>query len=104
MAIWKYKSYSVSFDVPLIHRVRFVYQKDRLRSWDAKIFVYFSEDPEAFEGIPSIPGVNRFGVNKMVEFLSPLVQKGLSSVLLFGVIDTLSKVIIHHVEYLIKIL
>lgn len=53
--------------------------------------LFVTEDPEAFEGIPSIPGVNRFGINKMVEFLSPLVQKGLSSVLLFGVLDALPK-------------
>lgn len=38
-----------------------------------------------------MPSVYRFGLNKLVEHLNPLVELGLSSILLFGVIDTLPK-------------
>ncbi|KAJ6641804.1 Delta-aminolevulinic acid dehydratase, partial [Pseudolycoriella hygida] len=34
-----------------------------------------------------MPGVHRFGCNKLRAFLEPLVNQGLSSVLLFGVVD-----------------
>jgi porphobilinogen synthase len=39
-----------------------------------------------------MPGVYRFGIKKLTEYLRPLVEMGLKSVLLFGVIDTLPKV------------
>ena len=42
-------------------------------------FLLFRED------ISSLPGVSRFGVNSVIDFLKPLVNLGLSSVLLFGV-------------------
>jgi len=48
------------------------------------IFVTNSH-PDAIEAITSLPGVNRYGINKVIDFLSPLVQKGLRSVLIFGV-------------------
>lgn len=38
-----------------------------------------------------MPGVHRYGVNKIVSALEPLVKKGLSSVLLFGVIKSVGK-------------
>ncbi|KAG8265423.1 Endoplasmic reticulum chaperone BiP [Homalodisca vitripennis] len=41
--------------------------------------------------IDSMPGVYRYGVNRIVPELKPLVDKGLKSVLLFGVITGLSK-------------
>jgi len=40
------------------------------------------------EQIGSMPGVKRLGINKLIEALTPLVEKGLSSVLLFGVIES----------------
>ena len=38
-----------------------------------------------------MPGVSRFGVNALVKFVKPLVEKGLKSVLLFSV-TSLAKV------------
>ena len=38
-----------------------------------------------------MPSVYRFGLKKLMEHLNPLVEMGLSSILLFGVIETLPK-------------
>lgn len=38
-----------------------------------------------------MPGVSRFGINRLRDHLSPLILKGLTSVLLFGVPDKLPK-------------
>lgn len=38
-----------------------------------------------------MPGISRFGVNSLIRHLEPLVNKGLKSVLLFGVIDKTHK-------------
>lgn len=38
-----------------------------------------------------MPSVYRYGLKKLMEHLNPLVEMGLSSILLFGVIDTLPK-------------
>jgi len=38
--------------------------------------------------IPSMPGVFRYGVNTLIKELKLLVEKGLSSVLIFGVVDS----------------
>ncbi|EJD52846.1 tetrapyrrole biosynthesis, porphobilinogen synthase [Auricularia subglabra TFB-10046 SS5] len=64
------------------------------RAWQAKrtltkeMFMYpifITDDPNAHVVIPTLPGQCRWGVNKLQEFLGPLVQKGLKSVILFGV-------------------
>jgi len=47
--------------------------------------IFITDDPEASVPIPSLPGQCRWGVNKLQEFLQPLVEKGLQSVILFGV-------------------
>jgi porphobilinogen synthase len=47
--------------------------------------IFITDDPNASVLIPSLPGQRRWGVNKLVAFLEPLVKKGLSSVILFGV-------------------
>lgn len=45
------------------------------------MYLHFSRDePDAVQPISSLPGVNRYGVNKLVDALTPLVQNGLSSV------------------------
>jgi len=49
------------------------------------------ESPEAKQDIASLPGVSRWGTTSVLDFLRPLVSKGLSSVLLFGVPDKVSK-------------
>ena len=64
------------------------------RNWQAKrqlaksMFMYpifITDDPEASVEIPSLPNQRRWGVNQLEGFLKPLVEKGLESVLLFGV-------------------
>lgn len=47
--------------------------------------IFITDDPDASVEIASLPGQRRWGVNKLEGFLGPLVQKGLKSVILFGV-------------------
>jgi len=47
--------------------------------------IFITDDPEASVVIQSLPGQRRWGVNKLEEFIGPLVKKGLRSVILFGV-------------------
>jgi len=47
--------------------------------------IFVTDDPNASVLIPSLPGQHRWGVNRLKEFLGPLVEKGLQSVILFGV-------------------
>ena len=47
--------------------------------------LFLTDDPDEETVIPSLPGQHRRGLNKLVAFLTPLVQKGLRSVILFGV-------------------
>ncbi|EJF65167.1 tetrapyrrole biosynthesis porphobilinogen synthase [Dichomitus squalens LYAD-421 SS1] len=70
------------------------YQHPLSRSWQAQrtltknMFMYpifITDEPDARVEIASLPGQCRWGVNKLEEFLGPLVQKGLRSVILFGV-------------------
>ena len=70
------------------------YQHPLSRSWQAQrtltknMFMYpifITDDPEARVEIASLPGQCRWGVNKLEDFLGPLVKKGLRSVILFGV-------------------
>ena len=48
--------------------------------------IFISDDPDASEAIPTMPGQRKWGVNKLEEFLGPLVKKGLRSIIIFGVI------------------
>ncbi|TFK44852.1 hypothetical protein BDQ12DRAFT_641849 [Crucibulum laeve] len=70
------------------------YQHPLSRSWQAKrqltksmlmYPIFITDDPNASVEIASLPGQRRWGVNKLEEFLGPLVKKGLQSVILFGV-------------------
>lgn len=47
--------------------------------------IFITDDPEASVIIKALPGQRRWGVNKLEEFIGPLVNKGLKSVILFGV-------------------
>ncbi|KAE8229651.1 hypothetical protein CF326_g5375 [Tilletia indica] len=47
--------------------------------------IFITDDPDASIELASMPGQRRWGVNKLEEFLGPLVRKGLKSVILFGV-------------------
>jgi len=53
--------------------------------------IFLIENDDHSEEIPSMPGVCRFGINKLQLHLEPLVKMGLSSILLFGVVDRLPK-------------
>lgn len=54
--------------------------------------IFITDDPEANVVIQSLPNQRRWGVNKLEEFIGPLVKKGLKSVILFGVPFTCVKV------------
>jgi porphobilinogen synthase len=47
--------------------------------------LFISDQPDEMTLIPSLPGQHRFGLNRLISFLEPLVAKGLRSVILFGV-------------------
>jgi len=47
--------------------------------------LFITDNPDDHELIPSLPGQYRWGLNKIVAFVKPLVAKGLKSVILFGV-------------------
>ncbi|XP_013789188.1 delta-aminolevulinic acid dehydratase-like, partial [Limulus polyphemus] len=53
--------------------------------------VFLVDEPDAVQDISSMPEVSRYGVEKIVNFIDPLVKKGLTSVLLFGVPSKLPK-------------
>ncbi|XP_011210917.1 delta-aminolevulinic acid dehydratase [Bactrocera dorsalis] len=50
--------------------------------------IFLISDDDAIEPIKSMPGQSRMGVNQLRKFIEPLISKGLSSVLLFGVVDS----------------
>lgn len=54
--------------------------------------IFITDDPEAEVDIPTLPGQKRWGINRLEGFLRPLVEKGLKSVILFGVPLELEKV------------
>lgn len=73
-----------------------------LRQWhetgvqvDAKTFMYpllvLDDELEVTKEVPDVPGVSCYSVIALEDHLDPLVRKGLSSVLLHGVISKLTK-------------
>ncbi|KAJ8039171.1 Delta-aminolevulinic acid dehydratase [Holothuria leucospilota] len=83
------------------HRLHSGYQHDLMRRWqcnDSKITreqlifpVFVSDDADAIQEINGFPNQNRYGLNRLVDFLNPLTENGLRSVLLFGVPTKLEK-------------
>ena len=55
--------------------------------------IFISDDPNACVEISSLPGQCRWGVDRLEGFLDRLVEKGLQSVILFGVPLTCEKVL-----------
>lgn len=53
--------------------------------------VFLLEDEDASQPVNSMPEVYRYGINKLIPVLEDLVPKGLKSILLFGIIETLPK-------------
>lgn len=54
--------------------------------------IFITDDPTASVEIATLPGQRRWGVDRLEEFIGPLVKKGLRSVILFGVPLTCEKV------------
>lgn len=54
--------------------------------------IFITDNPDASDEISSLPNQRRWGVNKLEEFLGPLISKGLKSVILFGVPFNMKKV------------
>jgi porphobilinogen synthase len=53
--------------------------------------VFIHEKQDVKEEIAALPGQYRYGINTIKESFAPLVKKGLSSILLFGVPGTIEK-------------
>src|ERR1700721_4732387 len=47
--------------------------------------LFITDNPDEETPIPPLPNQHRRGLNRLVPFLTPLVAKGLKSVILFGV-------------------
>ena len=47
--------------------------------------LFITDNPDEFSPIPSLPNQHRIGLNRLIPFLTPLVARGLRSVILFGV-------------------
>lgn len=60
----------------------------KITSEDLILPLFISEDEDIFESISSMPNVHRIGVNRLSEFLTPLIELGLKSVLIFGVLNS----------------
>lgn len=87
--------------VPVTHILHSSYSNSVLRSWQSgnttiqphnlMYPLFIVDDPEAEQEIGGMPGIFRFGVNRLGNHLKKAVQDGLSSVLLFGVPFSLPK-------------
>ncbi|PLW05500.1 hypothetical protein PCANC_24688 [Puccinia coronata f. sp. avenae] len=61
-------------------------QAERSLTKDMLMFpIFISDNPDAKEPIDSFPNQYRLGLNVLEGFLRPLIEKGLQSVILFGV-------------------
>lgn len=77
------------------------YSNSLLRQWQSSgtelhthnfmLPLFIVDDAEAKQDIASLPGVSRWGVNSVITYLRPIVETGLTSVLLFGVPANLPK-------------
>lgn len=56
------------------------------------MYLFHFSEKETIEEIPSMPNIARMGPNKLINEIKTLIEKGLSSVLLFGVVDSSLKV------------
>ncbi|XP_039765475.1 delta-aminolevulinic acid dehydratase [Pararge aegeria] len=53
--------------------------------------VFLLENEEAMQAVSSMPNVFRYGINKLIPALSELVDRGLKSILIFGIVESLPK-------------
>ncbi|KAA8900652.1 hypothetical protein FN846DRAFT_799061 [Sphaerosporella brunnea] len=62
------------------------WQAERQLTKSALVYpLFITDNPDEETLVPSLPGQCRRGINKLVPFLTPLVERGLRSVILFGV-------------------
>jgi len=83
------------------HGLHAGYQHETIRQWQSTstqisasqlIYPLFITDVEdVAEEIPSMPDQFRWGVNRVIEHVRPLIERGLQTVLLFGVPSHLPK-------------
>ncbi|PVH94639.1 delta-aminolevulinic acid dehydratase [Periconia macrospinosa] len=85
---------SVSISGEVSSQLHGGYSHPLARAWQAErqltksMLIYplfISDQPDEETLIPSLPNQHRRGLNKVVPYLRPLVEKGLRSVILFGV-------------------
>ena len=85
---------SVSISGDISSQLHGGYSHPLARSWQAErqltksmlIYpIFITDNPDDNELIPSLPGQKRVGLNKLIPLITPLVAKGLKSVMLFGV-------------------
>ena len=85
---------SVSISGDISSQLHGGYSHPLSRAWQAErqltksMLIYplfITDDPDDESLIPSLPGQKRWGVNKLVGMLTPLIARGLKSVILFGV-------------------
>ncbi|KAJ5808934.1 tetrapyrrole biosynthesis porphobilinogen synthase [Penicillium riverlandense] len=85
---------SVSISGDISSQLHSGYSHPLSRSWQAErqltkdMLIYplfITDNPDEATPIPSLPNQCRWGINRLVPFLTPLVRKGLRSVILFGV-------------------
>ncbi|KXT16675.1 hypothetical protein AC579_8032 [Pseudocercospora musae] len=85
---------SVSISGDISSQLHGGYSHPLARAWQAErqltksMLIYplfITDNPNEETSIPSLPGQKRMGLNRIVPFLTPLVAKGLKSVILFGV-------------------
>ncbi|PGH17012.1 hypothetical protein AJ79_01396 [Helicocarpus griseus UAMH5409] len=68
------------------HPLNRAWQAERQLTKSMLIYpLFITDNPDEETPIPSLPNQHRRGINRLVPFLTPLVQKGLRSVILFGV-------------------
>ncbi|UJR16080.1 hypothetical protein I4U23_002993 [Adineta vaga] len=85
------------------HLLHSGYFNETLRSWQGSnttlnikqlIYPVFVTDlipDESSEDIPNFPEQRRYGVDALIDHLSPLIQKGLKTILIFGVTSNMNK-------------
>ncbi|KNG43963.1 delta-aminolevulinic acid dehydratase [Stemphylium lycopersici] len=73
---------SVSISGDIKSQLHGGYSHPLSRAWQAERQL---TKPDEETLIPSLPNIHRRGLNKVVQYLTPLVAKGLKSVILFGV-------------------
>ncbi|CAI4285998.1 AIS_collapsed_G0004820.mRNA.1.CDS.1 [Saccharomyces cerevisiae] len=76
----------------LSHPITKRWQSSKRLSKDMLVYPLFvSDDPEEDSGLEGMEGLRRRGISKLIPFVSTLVEKGLRSVILFGIVENSKK-------------